>query len=350
MALIWMEGFDDTDLQTIKDTYYWRIDSVINLTHLPTGGQRGGGAIQLDRNNNPLVVTVPGNATYIVGAALDVKASYASDAGLFAFIGDLSTTPNVSVTLETDKSIAVRRGAATGAIVAQSATGVVTTGWHYIESRITIGQSPNGIADVWVDGVNVISATGLDTQNSTDPLTVAIGLYGHGISLENTWDDWYVADTSGGLPDNAPLGPLTQIDAILPTGDGTTNDFTPTGAGTTNADRVKEVTTDDDTTYVESVLQGDVDLYTLENLPVITGGGQVVGVQLEAICFRGTSQDGMLKFATRPLSTTLTTDKIGIADGYNVWRHMYVDNPQTAAAWTSGEVDASQFGISLDNT
>ena len=152
--------------------------------------------------------------------------------------------------------------------------------WHYIEMRLRLDESPDGQAELWVDGVRVINLTATDTQFATSQpdRSRAYIMHEGSSSRDSLFDDVYVLDTDttspqgGTSPNSARLGDIV-IEAFVPTSDDT-NDFT-RSSGSNNYELVDETPADDDTTYVESNTVGHEDRYGLGNR---THTGDMVGV------------------------------------------------------------------------
>jgi hypothetical protein len=103
--------------------------------------------------------------------------------------------------------------------------------WHYIEVEVVINSS-TGVASLHVDGVSVLTGTGLNTQATANAYAnqIMFGPKSLNTFPANTYaQDFYILDASGSAPWNTFLGDSSVL-AFLPSGNGSTQQFTPTYA------------------------------------------------------------------------------------------------------------------------
>ena len=147
---------------------------------------------------------------------------------------------------------------------AAAATGTAALGdtnWHHIEVEYTVNAA-TGTIKTWVDGVADINFTGDTTDAASGDVTDFRGMYLAGCS-SNTggvtvhMDDFLVWDDASGF--SGRLSDQHRIRTLVPTANGDTNNFTPSAGS--NYQNVDDATSDDDTTYNSSTVNGDIDLY-----------------------------------------------------------------------------------------
>ena len=211
-----------------------------------------------------------------------------------------------------------------------------TTGWHYIELSATIGAS--GSYNVQVDGLSVLSASGVNTQASgtAGANRVQIG-WNNGLSV----DDLYICDGQGSAPWNGLLGDV-RVQALLPAADGDLAQFVPS-TGTSHFALVDEVPPNGDTDYVSSANAGDVDLYQMGDVAAVSG--DVLGVQVLASARKDDA-------GTRTLTPVIKTGgvehdgtAVALGTSYAYVSQIWEQNPETSAPWTITEANALQAGV-----
>lgn len=253
--------------------------------------------------------------------------------------------PNASVFFRSDGDIEVRRGAST--VLATSTSTPIVADTDFICEVKYFSDNSTGNMEVWIDGTKVVEFTG-DTQNGGIAGTTSITFAGVN-TRTMYWNDLYVLDDQGSEL-NDRLG-LWQIDSVLPNGDGTTNDF-PTlvpSSPTTHYTKVDEASVDDDTSYVESVTAGDIELFEFANLPAFAGSS-IAAVQLN---FLGRKDEAgatrEVHAVSRPVATNYFGTNKGLpAEEYQHFLETWVANPETSLPWTDAEFNASEFGVELD--
>ena len=234
-----------------------------------------------------------------------------------------------------------------GTALATSSYVFPLTAWHYIELKVYIHDSA-GTVDVQVDGVSIISATGLDTRNGgTGVITRAY--FGSEYSLSskynsgNFWlDDVYVCDTSGSYC-NDFLGDV-RIETIRPTGDSSPLQFTPsTGSNYTCVDEAVISTTD----YVSASTSGYRDQYAMSNLTGSVGTIHAVSVNAPSsksdsgaiqgkVYVKSSSSEDLSGAFTPSLGSYLT-----------LMTNISERDPNGTIAWTESAVNAMECGIEV---
>lgn len=214
-----------------------------------------------------------------------------------------------------------------------SGLGLAINTWYYIEFYCLINNS-TGAYELRVGESNVLSDSGIDTQNGATAELRQIRLYGS--NGGPNFDDLYVSDS-------AFLG-NSRVDAIFPNAAGDATDWTPDSGS--NYARVNEAVTDDDTSYVESGTTTDQDLYNYDSVPVDLN--TVHGIQIATECRETDATTFDLK--TLAKSGTTTSADAGSTIGstsYVEKRRILETNPDTASAWTPSELNSAQFGVEV---
>lgn len=209
-------------------------------------------------------------------SSLSIGFAYRADAILSRIIlafQNGTTTSHISLHLVNNGALEIRNAGNT--IVGTTAAGVIALdAWHYIEFGATISDTA-GTAELKLDGVTLLSLTGLDTRNGTTTTANLLRLHtsvtGAG---RNDFDDLYLCDTFASLGQR-------RIDVIRPSADTIDKDFVPS-TGTVNYAMVDDALAET-TDYVQGSVVGDLDLYDLGNLSVIPTTIDAVQVNVWAL-------------------------------------------------------------------
>jgi hypothetical protein len=122
------------------------------------------------------------------------------------------------------------------------------------------------------------------------------------------------------------------------------------GTGEANWEDVDEVVADDDTTRVRqnsATNNWERDLY---NLPAHSGSGTINSITVYARCKVSTGavpDQTNLKIALKTGGTAYEGSEVQLTTSYVNYSSQWNTNPQTGVAWTWGDIDALQTGVSL---
>jgi len=257
-------------------------------------------------------------------------------------------TPALHLTLSTNGSgdLIVRRGStSSGTILTTYAANFQINTYYYIEVKATIDDAA-GIVIVKIDQNTVINLTSIDTRNGGNAnfnrITLGNAAVGSNGAVDFDVDDFYVCDTSGSL-NNDFLGDCRVV-AVLPDGNGFTNQWTPSAGS--NYQAVDENPPDDNTTYVHPSALNDIDLYAFPSIGLSLAP---LGVAVWAHC-AGTifAVDYTIRVISRPGSTNYyspSSDNIAPANPYIFRGDIFETNGDTGLVWTLGEIENAEFGV-----
>lgn len=136
------------------------------------------------------------------------------------------TDAQFSISIDATGRILLKKGRPdTGTLIATSAESLSNGVTHSIEATITF-HATTGAYDVFLDGVQVLNATNIDTtdtaNNSVDGIfKFSAETSGAFIARNAIWDSLYLLDDSGGAPLNAILGQAV-VETTFPTSDSAT--------------------------------------------------------------------------------------------------------------------------------
>jgi hypothetical protein len=317
--ILFIDGFDYNTLASNR----WNINAPARSTGtVRTGTHSATGGPTRDIGQNL--------ATVIVGAAFNKPSS----GGLIRLYD--GATEQLTVQVTAGLAIEVRRGNSAGTILGTSAAAIFPlNAWNYIEVKANIHNSTGSIV-VRLNGVIVLTITGVDSQNTANA-------FANRYSLDGTSfiDDHYLADTTGPAPNNDFLGDI-RVEAIYSNAAGDDTDYTPSaGSNFQNVDDAG--TADGDTTYNSSTTPGDQDLFNLQS--PTTASGIVCCVQPHIIARK--TDSGAREIAT--VIKSGATEDVGpthtLSTSYVQYDgEIYALNPDTGNAFTIAEVAALQAG------
>jgi len=359
MSLRWMEGFETFDM-TLGSTVEIQLDrkygNLHGLTLYPNcdqaklaDGRRGGyslqGAFAYPTTSQRFFYVValddvPTDDTWIVGMAIKFGTSFPDNKEILV-IGSLDsqTYYNFSIKVASDGKISACGGG--GTLLATTADPVLASDtWHYLEAKVVCHDTA-GAYEIRIDGQTVLTGSDVDTWAYNDSRYVMFQLRHYYQYL----DDIYICDTDG-TTNNDFLGQVV-VEGILPSADGDSSDWTPL-SGTDHSAMVDDIPPDDDTSYVESNVEGDDDLYGYADLSTITTE-PILGLQVNTdVRMNEFPGDIDLYQTVKSGSTSSNGQPTNIArDDYEVATRILETDPDTTSAWTVSGVNGTQFGIKV---
>jgi hypothetical protein len=223
-----------------------------------------------------------------------------------------------------------------GTVLGTSANGVIAANtWHYIELELVVHDT-TGAFKLYVDGVQVLNLTNVDTRNGA-PTTVdtiqlgnCVGTTGVGV---HNYDDLYIDD--GGVK----LGER-RVETLYPTSD-VAQGFA-RSAGAVNYSLVDEATANGDTDYVQGSVVGDVDTYGLGDLSSTPAA--ITAVQFNAYAMKTDAAARSIALQAKSGATTSDGANLALAGSYGLHQRLMLTDPNTAAAWAAAAVNALQGG------
>lgn len=257
---------------------------------------------------------------------------------------DGSNVQLVSLTVSPTGIIQLRRNGLEGTIIASSSGPVlVANAWQHIEMKILVSDTV-GTAEVRVEGVPVITATGLDTSGSGG---TTAGIFAATDNRQNTslGISWYIKDLvlwdSTGSLNNDFLGSVS-VTELLTTSDISLN-WTPS-TGSTGYNLLDESPPNDETDYIYAADPPPAAaVFGLTDLnPDVTS---VKGLYVIARSRKTDGGDGNLQVGLISNGDTgLGTDR-AVTTSYTYWTDMFETDPDTSAAWTPSAVDDVQLRL-----
>lgn len=214
--------------------------------------------------------------------------------------------------------------------------------WVYLEFKVTVAPATSGSFEVRLNAATILTQSSVNTANGGTSTADRVRFVAEGsASLPVYLDDLYVCDDAGSANNNFKGDQV--IEGILPSGAGTTTQWTPS-AGANYAAVDDPDGPDDDATYVATASNGVTDTYAFGDLAYITGGINAVMVAFNARIL--TAGARTLRVVTRSGGTDYEGSDQSINNtGFQERQQIWETNPDTAAAWTASGVNAAEFGI-----
>lgn len=347
MALIFSDSFDDRPIAYIGDRY----------ASYSLNGSAGAG-INTGRTGNGLVIS-----TGILDAFDYIQYAFTSRQSVYVGVArqyNLSTalcsiryngTPQIYVQMNTDGTLSVIRfdsGSPEVTLGTSSRSVAGISGFFYVEFYGNIHPS-SGAYELRVDGTRWLSDSGINTSSTGDAAANQVRFtYNHtGIDgATTTIDDVYISDedTDGGNASIVGFAGPVKIACKNPTGAGASSQWTPLSGS--NYENVDETTGEDaDTSYVATLTEGAIDLYS-------QAAFEVIGPTIKAVAVHQWAKktDATLRRLTPTVrigSTNYEGDDYELGSSYDRVFHAFEKSPATGAAWTRAEVSSAQFGVTL---
>lgn len=304
-------------------------------------GRRSTASLRCPLNANAFVaLTLDAQSTWIVGCALRFSALPVAEAPLIGLY-DAAAALQCDVRMTTAGLLSVtRNGTSLG--VSSSALSPGTD--SYLELRAVI-HTTTGAMEARVNGVAWVALTNVNTQAqaSASASHIRLGVLQFAQAGQTAdFDDLYICDGTGSAPHNTFLGDC-RVDTLLPTSDGTSQQWTPSTPGThyTLVDDSTPNTTD----YVASQTVGHRETYGMQDLSAVTGtiyGVQVALAALKSDAGARSVKPLLLSGASEGLGTTAA-----LSTSQTYTRHLQTTDPATGVAWTESAINAMQAGAEV---
>ncbi|MFN3576071.1 MAG: hypothetical protein ACK4TJ_03695 [Tabrizicola sp.] len=250
---------------------------------------------------------------------------------------DNAGTAILTFVVQTDGSIQVKRGGATGTLLGTTSAQIPQNSWQHIEFYATRSATA-GQVEIRLNNNVILSLTGQNT-GSADWSVLHIGcqraVSGQvhaGVCL----DDLIVWDKTGGQFNDFP-GPK-GVYALLPNADTVVADWSVVGAAAGHA-AISEVGPDDDASYILSGGAGDVSEFGLQDLP--PGVGLVSAVVPVSLMRSPEAAQARVDVVSGASVATGTARFLPTA--YDYWQEPVYLDPDTGAPWTRAGVNAARL-------
>lgn len=337
MAVVYIDGFDHGDITQCLLRY----EGHNGTARVSKVASRTGTGIRIQNNSGSgfLEKSVASAGTYYVGVAMyfDYAGNFETAQGIITFME--GTTTHVDLRFSTGATSSTLTVTRNGTTLATGTTTIAKSTWYYIEMMVTVHDS-TGAVIVRVNEVEDINISGVDTRNGVTGVTNKIRLWNSGSSGGTnpglTVDDFYI--------DSSQFQGDCKVELSLPTGAGTTTQFTPSAGS--NFQNVDDTSPDDDASYNSSSTVGQIDTFQMGNLNTVSGSVKAVQVAVKWRKDDAGSRTG--RRVVRVGTTNYESADVAVLDTYTYSIGIYNQNPDTSSAWTISDVNALEAGYKIE--
>lgn len=331
--LLFIDGFD----HYTSTAQLW---PYIDRSGISSGG-RSGNAMYVQFTDREVGRDIPAVDSGVVGFAVKMDLLGNAQAGGSCLVSLYSdATMMLELRVSNLGVLTVTRARTT--VLATSTYRVPSAAWVYLEFKFVISDTV-GSVEVRANGVQVISASGIDTRNGT-PTTVNRLYCANGgetySEIQARYDDMYMLDLSGS-ENNDFLGDV-KVETLHPAAAGAHTDFTPSAGS--NYQNVDDAAPDDDTTYNSSATAAAKDTFALGDL---VASGVVRGVQHDMRLRKDDAGGRTAHALLRSGGADAAGSDVVVLDTYQTVQALWEQNPATSAPWTIADVNALEAGYEL---
>lgn len=339
MALLFMDGFGGGDSNQKWDLNSSAVSVLTATPRIAGCYYTQGGSL-----GSALNKTIPASNKVIMGhgVAGDVGGNYV------AFFGDSGATQHITVLRNTSTGlIEIRRGTATGTLLATGTQPLYTAQWNYVEVSVTISDTV-GEVHVRLNGslTDEVSYVG-DTKNAgtnttIDKITIAM-TGGSGVN-KSMISDVYILNDTGAGPNNTFLGDVV-VRTLSPNGNGTYSMLVGSDGDSINNYLLVDEHPYSGTDYAGSANTGDKDTYTMTDLP--NGVTTVYGVQVTGKMAKNDATLGQARYIVRSGGTDYGGTTRALTTSFTGYSDLYETDPATGVQWTPTAVNNMESGMEV---
>jgi hypothetical protein len=342
MSLLWCDGWDHYGVIGNLTEGAWA--EIIGGFTLSTVNPRTGTYAMRGPSSSSSLRRVLGGAKTTVGIGAAFYFANLPPVARIVRIFDFRDANNVvqvSIGLDTTGTISAYRGTVNGGTLlgVTASPSVSAETYQHIEAMVFFSQTV-GTVEVRVNGVTVLSLTGLDTVASAlveaSQISVAGCTGSNGVTTDV--DDIFCYDDTGSF-NNTFLGDRRVL-TLFPDADTVQADWTPVGSGT-GFGAIDEANPDGDTTYISAGVPGSptpTSEFGMENLPA--GVSAISGVVLVNMSRKTEAGAANVQMSViSGASETAGTDQ-PMTEIYTYRQDVFEIDPDSAAPFTTAEVDA----------
>jgi hypothetical protein len=330
MAIVFIDGFDYNAAATEK----YNTATAVGYTTSSPSPRTGSRSLRLNTNLTAATLTKTLDSSYTsMSIAFGLYASSTFGTTDNISLNDSSGGRQLTLRFESNGIPKLYRGTPTANLLGTASSGLSTGVWQHVELVVTIDDSA-GAADLYINGVNVLALSGIDTKATAVAGAKTISLQ----NVSGNSNALYVDDLV--MTDQYAQTGSAIVQTLYPTGAGATTQWTPSAGA--NYAAVDETPGDGDTTYVSTSTLNQVDTYGYGNLA--SNSGAVLGVAVNAVGRADAGGSPQVAPVVRPGSTDYVgTGKVMVA-GYSNAQHVWSTNPD-GGDWTESAVNALEAGI-----
>lgn len=350
MALIFMDGFDHygTDESNLTAGPWAEANSVFSISS--DNPRTGLNSIRFDYGNNQARVLrrVLGIERSRVGLGMgffpNELPTFNREVVLFIFRND-ENNDLVTIYVNSTGVIECARGSSNGTILGTtSQPAIVANAYNHIEAAIDFDGGSLGTVEIRVNGVTVMSLTGVQTSPDSS-LCSQVCIGGQTGSTDDNiivyYDDVFAWDDSG-TENNDFLGDR-RVRTSFVDSDQPTQEWSLFGS-VTGYGAINQTAPDGDTTYIEADASVPVvSEFGLQDLPAGVGG--IAAVMTYVMQRKTEAGDGNTQASMISNGTASNGADRPITPIYTYWTDVFELDPDTGAPWSAAAVNAATLRI-----
>lgn len=342
MALLWCDGFDHYGSRgPMLDGPYLEVGTSVTLS--TAQARTGARSILLSANQVALRRGLGAPRDRVgLGAAFYFTTfpTQNGDCILFQW-RDTGNTAHVSLVLNSDGTLQFRRGTGGGTVIGpQSAQVMGANSWNHVEACVAFSDTA-GTVEARVNGVVVISATGLDTVNTANIPCTQVVIFNRTSAAAGVAhiDDVFAWDAIGAI--NADFLGDCRVYTIAPNAN---TAFAEWAANSGQPwDAIDDAAPDDDGTYITTATVGAESQFELANLPadVVSVRGVVLATRMR----KTEAGDAFVRVGMVSGAFEGYGDDRAITTAYVTYHDVIERDPQNGASWTPAAVNNAKLKI-----
>jgi hypothetical protein len=344
MTLLYFDGCQDASVARKPE---W----LAGATALSSIGRDGSTNGSMGLGNATLAL--PSTATTcIVGFGFNMAANQFGGTGLrLVCFSNAAGTQQLTLVINTTGQIEARKGTATGTLLGTSSGHDLIQGstWQHLQVKATLHLTA-GVVEVRLDGVTVLSLSGVSTSTATADTTHVSFNSQSGSGANFQIDDLYILDAvdataTQGRANNNYLGDL-KVTTLIPTANGDLTAWSKS-TGTVSAALVDEVppnTTD----YIFSSTVAQRELMVLPDLSGTTGN--VYGVRVSHYSLKSDAGASSVKTLVKESGGTITAQSakaLSTTAAAYAGEFLFTKPSAPTTPWTAADVNGLQAGVEL---
>ena len=334
MALLWIDGFENygATIDAVQQHMGTRY-TIAWPTYIYVAAGRNSGLATRLYQDGVVQVKTPSlsitDATMIIGIACKFWNGFPGSTMTFLAMYD-GATLGMNLRIKSDGQVACYLG--NDLLATTTDAGISSNTFFYLEFKVVCDES--GSYEVRIDGVNKLSDTEVDTRIGSNNYHSAFMLTG-----PTTFDDLYCLDGSGSL-NNDFLGDC-QVKILRPNAAGDSTQFTPDSGD--NYARINETLLDEETSYVQSDIAENKDLYNYDDIYSF----QIYGIVCCTNCRTVTTNSTLKTICKSGLIESDDSGQLVNSSLYSTKSRVLETDPNTANSWNPTNLNNAQFGIKV---
>jgi len=336
MSFLFMDGFDHYTGSPAGGSKWGSVLSSVNIGS--TSPRTGIGYMSINSNGSTCTTkTFTPSGGFVVGMAFRMGDFAAGSVDLIRICE--GATVHLAFGLNASRIPVVKLNTT---VIQTGSTVYALNSWYYIEVKGTIHDT-TGSYTYRIDGVNQLTASGVDTRNGAtgvwDNVVVASSGGFHAI------DDFYLLDSSGSAPWNDFLGSI-KVETLFPQTDavaaGSNAGLTPS-TGTDHGALVDE-TTPNTTDYNSHATVGQKDTY---NFPTMTLAGTIYAIQTNMYVSKSDATVRQVCAVVRAGGVDYDGANVSPLTTFQNFNEIRTLNPNTGIAWVVADITTLQAGMKV---